>query len=134
MMTLAEAAEAWFPDLWRVASDTTFSDMPGAREAWMARRRLDPEEPIGRLLADPDLPPDVIAALEAVADNVANAATPGYVRRVPNLGTTPGGGALSPLERDLLTGNGVQLAGLARATDLLRADSLRRAEGDVLAL
>jgi hypothetical protein len=63
-MTLAEAAAAWFPELWALASDTTFCDAPGAREAWIARKRLDPEEPIGRLLAAPDLPPDVIACLD----------------------------------------------------------------------
>jgi flagellar hook-associated protein 1 FlgK len=73
-------------------------------------------------------------ALETVADNVANAATPGYVRRVPSLTSTPAGGSLSPLERDLLTGSGVQLTGITRAADLLRQDSLRRTEGDVAAL
>ncbi|MFN7176166.1 MAG: flagellar hook-associated protein FlgK [Thermaurantiacus sp.] len=73
-------------------------------------------------------------ALETVADNVANAATPGYVRRVPSLVSTPAGGSLSPLERDLLTGSGVQLTGISRAADLLRQDSLRRSEGDVAAL
>jgi len=73
-------------------------------------------------------------ALETVADNVANAATPGFARRVPRLATAPGGGSLSPLERDLLSGNGVLLTGIARATDLLRVDSLRRTEGEVAAL
>jgi hypothetical protein len=63
-MTLAEAAATWFPDLWGLASDTTFFEAPGAREAWIARKRLEPEEPIGRLLAAPDLPPDVIACLD----------------------------------------------------------------------
>jgi len=63
-MTLAEAAATWFPDLWALASDPTFCDAPGARAAWLARKRLDPEEPIGRLLAAPDLPPDVIACLD----------------------------------------------------------------------
>ncbi len=73
-------------------------------------------------------------ALETVADNVANAANPGHVRRLPVLAPTAGGGSLSPLERDLLTGSGVQLTGVTRATDLLRADSLRRTESDVAAL
>lgn len=73
-------------------------------------------------------------ALETVADNVANAATPGYVRRTPSLASNPAGGSLSPLERDRLTGSGVQLTGISRAADLLRHDSLRRTEGDVAAL
>lgn len=63
-MTLAEAAATWFPELWALAADTTFCNAPGARAAWMARKRLDPEEPIGRLLAAPDLPPDVLACLD----------------------------------------------------------------------
>lgn len=48
--SLAEAAAHWFPELWALASDTTFSEIPGAREAWIARCRTDPDHPVGRIL------------------------------------------------------------------------------------
>jgi hypothetical protein len=63
-MTLAEAAETWFLELWALASDATFCDMPGAREAWLAKRRNNPAEPLGRLLAARDLPNDILRYLD----------------------------------------------------------------------
>ncbi len=72
-------------------------------------------------------------ALEVVGDNVANASTPGHVRRTATfMALEPGGAA--PTEIDRAGGNGVLLTGINRAIDLLRADSLRRSEGDVAAL
>lgn len=73
-------------------------------------------------------------ALEAVADNVANAATPGHVRRTVAL--TPAGAPANPgpLELDPAGGNGVRVDAIVRATDLLLADTVRRSESDVAKL
>jgi flagellar hook-associated protein 1 FlgK len=73
-------------------------------------------------------------ALEIVADNVANAATPGHVRRTSTLAPAIVEGGQPPLELDPIGGNGVRLTAVNRAMDLLRADSVRRAEGQVNAL
>ena len=73
-------------------------------------------------------------ALDIVADNVANVSTPGYVRRNASLATAPAGGAVGPLERDPVGGNGVRMDAVGRAIDALQTDTLRRAEGDVAAL
>lgn len=73
-------------------------------------------------------------ALDVVADNVANAATPGHVRRLSTLAPATLGGSQGRLDLDPAGGTGVRLTGIARAVDLLRADTLRRAEGDVAAL
>ncbi len=62
--SLAEAAAAWFGELWALAADTDICATPSARAAWIAKRRLDPDEPLGRLLAAPDLPADIIACLD----------------------------------------------------------------------
>lgn len=67
-------------------------------------------------------------ALDAVADNVANAATPGHVRRSTELASVGNGLPAGPLELDPPGGNGVRIAGIRRATDLLEMDTLRRAE------
>jgi flagellar hook-associated protein 1 FlgK len=74
------------------------------------------------------------AALEQIGDNVANAATPGYVRRSANLRALVPPGANSPFERDPLKAGGVEVRGVARAADLFRQDSLRRTEGTVALL
>ena len=66
-------------------------------------------------------------ALDATAQNIANANTDGFVRRAPvlrevagaSMGYGPGVAA------------GVRLAGLARGSDEFRAADLRRADGDV---
>lgn len=73
-------------------------------------------------------------ALEAVADNVANAATPGHVRR--SVALTPAGAPANPgpLELDPPGGNGVRVDAIVRAADLLQADNVRRSESDVAAL
>ncbi|WP_199553749.1 flagellar hook-associated protein FlgK [Sandaracinobacteroides hominis] len=73
-------------------------------------------------------------ALETVADNVANASTPGHVRRTSTLAPAVLGGLPGPLELDPRPGNGVKLVGVERAIDLLRVDTLRRADADVSAL
>lgn len=73
-------------------------------------------------------------ALDVVADNVANAATPGHVRRTSTLSPATLGGGQPPLELDPTGGSGVRLTGVSRAIDLLRAETVRRAEGGVAAL
>lgn len=73
-------------------------------------------------------------ALDVVADNVANAATPGHVRRTATLSPAMAGGASGPLELDRVGGGGVRLTSVGRAVDALQADTLRRAEGQVSAL
>jgi flagellar hook-associated protein 1 FlgK len=70
-------------------------------------------------------------ALEVVADNVANAATPGHVRRTSTLSPAIVEGGQPPLELDPVGGNGVRLTAINRAIDGLRADTVRRAEGQV---
>jgi flagellar hook-associated protein 1 FlgK len=73
-------------------------------------------------------------ALDTLADNVANAATPGHVRRTATLAPANQGGGKGPLELDPGGGSGVRLTAITRAIDLLQLDTLRRAEGDVAAL
>ncbi len=73
-------------------------------------------------------------ALEVVADNVANAGTPGHVRRLSTLGPTVVEGGIAPLEKDPLGSGGVRLVAITRAADALQTDTLRRAEGQVHAL
>ena len=66
-------------------------------------------------------------ALDATAQNIANANTEGFVRRSAVLrevaGASMGGGQGTPA--------GVRLAGLQRGSDEFRAADLRRANGDV---
>lgn len=69
--------------------------------------------------------------LEIVADNVANASTPGYVRRTTTLSALNQGGNASPYDLDLGSGSGVLLTSVNRAIDLLQLDTLRRAESDL---
>lgn len=73
-------------------------------------------------------------ALDIVADNVANAATPGHVRRTTTLSPAILSGGQPPLELDPVGGSGVRLTSVGRAIDLLRAETVRRAEGAVSAL
>jgi flagellar hook-associated protein 1 FlgK len=73
-------------------------------------------------------------ALDTLADNVANAATPGHVRRTAELSPANRGGSRGPLDLDPGGGAGVRLTAIVRAVDLLQLDTLRRAEGDVAAL
>jgi len=73
-------------------------------------------------------------ALEAVADNVANASNPGHVRRTTTLAPASISTSNGPLELDPIGGNGVRVTGIVRAVDLLRADTVRRGEADVAAL
>jgi flagellar hook-associated protein 1 len=73
-------------------------------------------------------------ALDTLADNVANATTPGHVRRSAELSPANRGGSRGPLELDPGGGAGVRLTAITRAVDLLQLDTLRRAEGDVAAL
>ncbi len=73
-------------------------------------------------------------ALDTVADNVANAATPGHVRRSTELAAVGNGMPAGPLELDPAGGNGVRIAGIRRAADLLEVGTLRRAESLVGAL
>ena len=63
-------------------------------------------------------------ALNATGDNVANADTPGFVRRTVRLATSPTGRS-SPFERATLSGAGVMVGGVGRAVDALKADAAR---------
>jgi len=73
-------------------------------------------------------------ALEAVADNVANASTPGHVRRTTTLAPASISTSNGALELDPIGGSGVRITGIQRAVDLLRADSVRRGEAEVASL
>lgn len=73
-------------------------------------------------------------ALETVADNVANAATPGYTRRIAQMGALIPATSNGPFERDPMAAGGVEVRGIARAVDLILQDSLRRSEGNVALL
>lgn len=69
------------------------------------------------------------AALAQVGDNVANADTPGYVRRSLRITTGPAG-AGTPLSRDVGSGAGVVAGDITRASNALAANSARVAAGD----
>ncbi len=68
-------------------------------------------------------------ALNATGDNVANADTPGFVRRRAVLATQPVGRG-GPLERAPMAGAGVRVASVARDVDALKANAARIASGD----
>jgi flagellar hook-associated protein 1 FlgK len=68
------------------------------------------------------------AALAQVGDNVANADTPGYVRRSLRLATGPSG-AGTPLSRDTSGGAGVVSGAIIRSSDALAVNSARIAAG-----
>jgi len=68
-------------------------------------------------------------ALNATGDNVANADTPGFVRRRAVLATQPVGRG-GPLERAPMAGAGVRVAGVGRDVDALKANAARVASGD----
>ncbi|MGI4880553.1 MAG: flagellar hook-associated protein FlgK [Janthinobacterium lividum] len=70
-------------------------------------------------------------ALSVVGDNVANADTPGYVRRTIVLETAAAGGAGAPALRDFGGGNGVTVGGIGRAFDVLKAGAARDADSDL---
>ncbi len=69
------------------------------------------------------------AALTQVGDNVANADTPGYVRRSVRM-TTGGADGGGPLLRDPVGGAGVRAGGIDRASDGLATGAARIAAGD----
>lgn len=73
-------------------------------------------------------------ALSVVADNVANADSPGYVRRTVTLKAAPQAGGGGPLSLALSTGSGVDVAGIGRAFDALKASAARNAGSDVARL
>jgi flagellar hook-associated protein 1 len=62
------------------------------------------------------------AAMDVVAENLANTNTPGYVVESPDIVTTPGGDPLG-------IGDGVTTAGINQASDLLLATNLQQAQG-----
>ena len=66
-------------------------------------------------------------ALAAVADNVANAQTPGYARREVRLREGMNAGSESPIYREDLTFGGVEAASVSRAWDAFRAADSRYA-------
>lgn len=73
-------------------------------------------------------------ALDVLADNVANAATPGHVRRTVQMTGAMIGGPVTPYELSRNGGNGVTVTAIGRAANLLQIDSLRRSESQVQAL
>ena len=73
-------------------------------------------------------------ALSVVGDNVANAETPGYVRRSVLLKAGPGVGAGEPLARVVSAGSGVATAAVTRAVDALKTMGVRNADGDLARL
>ena len=70
------------------------------------------------------------AALSVVGDNVANADTPGYVRRKLAIHTAAPGGAGDPLQRDRGTGSGAVAGAITRAYDTLTTAAARNTAGD----
>lgn len=70
-------------------------------------------------------------SLDVLADNVANASTPGHVRRVVHLTGATIGGPLTPYDLARRGGNGVAVSAISRATNILQTDTLRRAESQV---
>ncbi len=73
------------------------------------------------------------AALAVTGDNVANADTAGYVRRVLKLSSGPTG-AGTPTARDRTSPTGVIAGDITRATDALRLNTARNASGDAARL
>lgn len=73
-------------------------------------------------------------ALDAVADNVANAANPGHVRRTVTLAAAGSPALPGPLELEPGGGNGVRVDSIRRAADALLVDTVRRTESDVAGL
>ncbi|WP_310495989.1 FlgK family flagellar hook-associated protein [Sandarakinorhabdus sp.] len=69
------------------------------------------------------------AALAVTGDNVANADTPGYVRRSLIL-STPQTGPGGPIDRENFSGAGVRTDSIARAADALKTNAARVASGD----
>ncbi|MGT2513705.1 flagellar hook-associated protein FlgK [Sphingomonas panni] len=65
------------------------------------------------------------SALTTTSDNIANAGTPGYVRRTTSLAEIGVGSAVQ------LTGSGVTVAGIARSADPFRAADVRQTTSDV---
>ena len=70
------------------------------------------------------------SSLTTVSENIANAATPGYSRRAPDLRevTTVGGG-LTTLGAN--SGAGVRVAGITRSSDVFRNAAVRTASSDL---
>jgi flagellar hook-associated protein 1 len=73
-------------------------------------------------------------ALSVVGDNVANADTPGYVRRNVVLKAGPGVGVGDPLTRSVSAGTGVVTDSITRAYDALKTNAVRNADGDLARL
>jgi len=73
-------------------------------------------------------------ALAVIGDNVANAQTPGYVRRTLALRIAPAGGTSGPLTHDAGVGSGVRPGAVARADDALRTANARNAASDAARL
>lgn len=65
------------------------------------------------------------SALTTTSDNIANAGTPGYVRRTTSLAEIGVGSSVQ------LTGSGVTVAGIARSADMFRSADVRQTTSDV---
>lgn len=70
-------------------------------------------------------------ALSVVGDNVANADTPGYVRRKIEIKTAATGGSGNPSDRDIGTGSGIAVGDITRAYDALKTAAARNADSDL---
>ncbi len=70
-------------------------------------------------------------ALSVVGDNVANADTPGYVRRTVLMKAAPAGAPGVATDRSVGVGNGVTVADIGRASDALKAGAARDADSDL---
>lgn len=73
-------------------------------------------------------------ALAVVGDNVANADSPGYTRRMVTLKAAPRAGGGGPLSLGIQTGAGVDAGSIGRAYDGLKASAARNAGSDVARL
>ncbi|MGI4879825.1 MAG: flagellar hook-associated protein FlgK, partial [Janthinobacterium lividum] len=71
------------------------------------------------------------AALDVVGDNVANADTPGYVRRSVTLKIAAAGGSGSPTDRDISAGSGVRTGDILRSSDAIKTAAVRDADSDL---
>ena len=69
-------------------------------------------------------------ALEVVGDNITNANTPGYSRRMARISEGPAPGVGYPLASGVATGNGVNVTGVWRAYDQFRSNDARTASAD----
>lgn len=69
------------------------------------------------------------SALGTIADNVANAQTPGYARRTLQLGEVPSGGGMM-FYRGSVSASGVEINGVTRSVEMWLIEDARMSSGD----